>query len=80
VWTHQRVNKPAITGDNKTFEQYFSIRQTARSCGHISISEHFSKWIGLGLPLGKLVEAKLLLEAQNGSGTIAFSKATVVVK
>jgi hypothetical protein len=80
VYTHERVNKPAITGDNKTFQQYFSIRRTARSCGHISISEHFSKWIGLGLPLGKLVEAKLLLEAQNGSGTIAFSKATVVVK
>jgi endo-1,4-beta-xylanase len=80
VYTHERVNKPAITGDNKTFQQYFSIRRTARTCGHISISEHFSKWGGLGLSLGKLVEATLLLEAQNGSGTIAFSKATVVVK
>jgi endo-1,4-beta-xylanase len=80
VYTHERVNKPAITGDNKTFQQYFSIRRTARTCGHISISEHFSKWAGLGLSLGKLFEAKLLLEAQNGSGTIAFSKATVVVK
>ncbi len=79
VWTHERVNKPAITGDNKTFQQYFSIRQTARQCGRISISEHFSQWTQKGMPLGKLVEAKLLMEAQNGSGTIAFSKASVVV-
>ena len=60
--------------------QYSSIRQTARQCGHISISEHFSGWGKLGLPLGKLVEAKLLVEAQDGSGTIAFTTATVVVK
>jgi hypothetical protein len=80
VWMKTRTNKPAITGDNKTFDQYFSIRQTARSCGHISVSEHFSQWIALGLQLGKLYEAKLLVEAQNGSGSIAFTTATVVVK
>ena len=80
VWKKTRVNKPAITGDNKTFDQYFSIRQTARQCGHVSISEHFSKWIGLGLPLGKLYEAKWLVEAQDSTGTINFTKATVVVR
>jgi hypothetical protein len=80
VWMKTRTNKPAITGDNKTFDQYFSIRQTARSCGHISVSEHFSQWIALGLQLGKLYEAKLLVEAQDGSGSIAFTTATVVVK
>jgi endo-1,4-beta-xylanase len=80
VWKKTRTNKPAITGDNKTFDQYFSIRQSARQCGHISISEHFSKWIGLGLQLGKLVESKLLLEAQDSSGTVDFTTAKVVVK
>ncbi len=80
VWKKTRTNKPAITGDNMTFDQYFSIRQTARQCGHISISEHFSKWIGLGLQLGNLEEAKLLLEAQDSTGTIAFTTASVVVK
>ncbi len=80
VWMHTQTNKPAITGDNKTFDQYFSVRQTARSCGHISISEHFSKWIGLGLQLGNLEEAKLLVEAQDSSGTVDFTTATVVVK
>lgn len=80
VWKKTRVDKPAITGDHKTFDQYFSIRQSARQCGHVSISEHFSKWIGLGLQLGKLVESKLLLEAQDSTGTVDFTTATVTVK
>ena len=80
VWKNTRTNKPAITGDNQTFDQYFSVRQTARQCGHISISQHFSQWAGLGMQLGKLEEAKLLLEAQNSTGTIQFTTATVVVK
>jgi endo-1,4-beta-xylanase len=80
VWKKTRVDKPAITGDHKTFDQYFSIRRTARQCGHISISEHFTKWAGLGLSLGKLYEAKILLEAQESTGTIAFTTATVSVK
>jgi len=80
VWKKTRTNKPAITGDNKTFDQYFSIRQTARQCGHISISEHFSQWNSLGLLLGKLYEAKILVEAQDSSGTVDFTKATVTVR
>jgi hypothetical protein len=80
VWTHTRINKPNITGTDQDFDQYFSVRQTARQCGHISISEHFSQWTKLGLQLGKLYEAKVLLEAQDGTGSIAFTKATVVVK
>jgi hypothetical protein len=80
VWKKTRTNKPAITGDNKTFDQYFSIRQTARQCGHISISEHFSQWNSLGLPLGKLYEAKILVEAQDSTGTVDFTKATVTVR
>jgi hypothetical protein len=31
------------------------------------------------LQLGKLEEAKILVEAQNSTGTIEFTKATVVV-
>jgi endo-1,4-beta-xylanase len=80
VWMKTRTNKPSIIGDNQTFDQYFSIRRTARQCGHISVSEHFTKWEGLGLQLGKLVEAKILLEAQDSTGTIEFTTASVVVK
>ena len=80
VWTKLRENKPSIIGDNQTFEQYFSVRQTARQCGHISVSEHFIQWETLGLPLGNLHEAKLLVEAQDNSGSIEFTTATVVVE
>src|SRR6185312_9994376 len=80
VWKHTQTNKPAITGNNQTFDQYFSVRQSARQCGHISISQHFSQWATLGLQLGNLEEAKLLVEAQDGTGTIAFTTATVVTK
>ena len=80
VWTHTQTNKPAITGNNQTFVQYFSVRRNARQCGHISISEHFSKWAGLGMQLGKMEEAMLLVEAQDSSGTVDFSAATIGVK
>jgi endo-1,4-beta-xylanase len=80
VWKKTRENKPNITGTDQTFDQYFSIRQNARQCGHISVSEHFSKWIGLGLQLGKLVETTLLVESQDSTGTLDFTTATVTVK
>ncbi|HTQ03573.1 MAG TPA: glycoside hydrolase family 11 protein [Polyangiaceae bacterium] len=80
VWKHTQTNKPAITGGNATFDQYFSVRQNARQCGHISISDHFTQWTMLNLDLGDLEEAKLLVEAQNSSGTIDFTTATVTVK
>ena len=80
VWKKTRENKPNITGTDQTFDQYFSIRQNARQCGHISVSDHFSKWIGLGLQLGKLVETTLLVESQNSTGTLDFTTATVTVK
>ena len=72
-------NKAAITGNNKDFTQIFSVRQVRRKCGHISVSEHFSKWASVSLPLGKLEEAMFLMEAQNNSGTIDVT-ATVTVK
>jgi hypothetical protein len=74
------MNKPNITGTNQDFEQYFSIRQNARQCGRISVSEHFAKWIELGMPLGRLVEVMLLVEAQDSTGTIDFTTGTVVVR
>jgi endo-1,4-beta-xylanase len=80
VWKHTQMNKPNITGTDQNFDQYFSVRQTARQCGHISISQHFSQWATLGLQMGNLEEAKVLVEAQSSTGTIAFTTATVVVK
>jgi hypothetical protein len=79
VWKKTRENKPSIIGD-ATFDQYFSIRRTARQCGTISVSDHFNQWEELGLPLGNLYEVKWLLEAQFNSGSIAFTTANVRVE
>ena len=78
VYQHTQNNQPSIQGTT-TFVQFFSVRQTARTCGHISISEHFSQWANLGLELGNLEEARILIETGGGSGNIDFTAATVVV-
>ena len=78
VYTHTQTNQPAITG-TATFVQFFSIRQTARTCGTISLSQHFAQWTKLGINLGNMEEAKLLLEAGGGSGSIDYSVGTMTV-
>jgi endo-1,4-beta-xylanase len=67
-----RVQKPSIDG-TKTFAQYFSIRQTPRQSGTISITEHFRQWESMGLELGYMYEAKFLVEAGGGTGWLEFS-------
>ncbi|MGE5787324.1 MAG: glycoside hydrolase family 11 protein, partial [Myxococcales bacterium] len=76
IYTYTRVNMPSIKGTS-TFPQFFSVRQTARQCGHISITEHFKQWAKVGLNLGKMYECKILVEAGGGSGSIDFTTATL---
>jgi hypothetical protein len=80
ILTHTQMNQPSITGMNATFVQFWSVRQTARHCGHISISEHFKAWAKAGLVLGNMEEARILVEVGGGSGTIDFTNATLVAK
>jgi len=70
VWHLAVKDKPAITGDKKDFDQYYSVRQSRRGCGHVSVSEQFSEWAKLDVQLGKLEETMVLLEAQDNSGSI----------
>jgi endo-1,4-beta-xylanase len=72
VITNVRENKPSIEG-TKTFTQYFSIRQTPRKNGTVSITGHFKKWEGMGLILGNMYEAKFLVEAGGGTGWLDFT-------
>lgn len=79
VYQHQQTNQPSIHGTT-TFQQYFSVRQTARQCGHISLTEHFKEWASLNMPLGKMASARLLTEAGGGSGSIDYTSATMTAK
>jgi endo-1,4-beta-xylanase len=81
VYQHTQVDQPSVTGANATFPQFYSIRQTARQCGHISITEHYKEWASLGLTLGKMEEAKIIVEAGGGgTGSITFTTATITAK
>jgi len=68
IYQNTRVQQPSIKG-TQTFPQYFSVRKSARSCGHIDVTAHFKKWESLGMQMGKMYEAKVLVEAGGGSGS-----------
>jgi hypothetical protein len=72
IYQNTRVQQPSIKG-TATFPQYFSVRRSARSCGHIDITAHMKKWEGLGMKMGKMYEAKVLVEAGGGSGSFDVS-------
>ena len=65
IYVNTRNNAPSIKGQ-RTFKQYWSVRRSARSCGHIDATAHFKKWEELGMKMGKMYEAKLLVEAGSG--------------
>ena len=68
IYQNTRYNAPSIKGD-QTFPQYFSVRKSARQCGHIDITAHFKKWESIGMRMGKMYEAKVLVEAGGGTGS-----------
>ncbi len=72
IWQNTRVQQPSIKGTS-TFPQYFSVRSNSRSCGHIDITAHFKKWESLGMRMGKMYEAKVLVEAGGGTGSFDVS-------
>jgi endo-1,4-beta-xylanase len=58
-----------IEGSRSSFPQFFSVRQTRRQSGTVSITEHFKEWERIGMKLGtNMYEAKFLVEAGGGTG------------
>ena len=52
--------------------QFYSIRNTARTCGQITISDHFKAWAAAGMTLGNMDQAQILVETGGGTGSIEF--------
>ena len=65
-------------GDS-SWMQYYSVRTTARSCGRISVSQHFDAWATAGMPLGKMYEVSLLVETGGGPGSVDLTTGVVAV-
>jgi hypothetical protein len=59
------------------FTQNWSVRQKARSCGTITISQHFAEWKKVGMSMDNILEAKVLVEAGGGTGSVEFPIANV---
>jgi endo-1,4-beta-xylanase len=75
-------NKTNGTGGSRCsgvsqWDQFWSVRQKARQCGTITVSEHFKAWDAAGMKLGGLLEVKILVETGGGSGSIEFPIANV---
>ena len=67
-------------GGAGNWNQYYSIRQNNRTCGTISVSEHFKAWEAAGNSMaGNLLEVKILVEVGGGQGTVDFPIAKVTV-
>jgi endo-1,4-beta-xylanase len=72
VWEHQQVNQPSIQGTS-TFNQYISIRNSARNSGTVTVANHFSAWSGYGMNLGSMNYQVLAVESWSGSGSGSFT-------
>jgi len=73
VYFIYQATRPAgsgnIEGSRSPFPQFFSVRQTRRQYGTVSITEHFKEWERIGMMLGtNMYEAKFLVEAGGGTG------------
>jgi endo-1,4-beta-xylanase len=64
-------------GNVTSWDQFYSIRTSKKSCGTITISDHFKAWAAAGLNLGNVLEASILIEAGGGMGSVSFPIANV---
>ncbi|EHK20957.1 glycoside hydrolase family 11 protein [Trichoderma virens Gv29-8] len=72
IYENTRVNEPSIQG-TATFNQYISVRNSARTSGTVTVQNHFNAWASHGMNLGAMNYQVVAVEGWGGSGSASQS-------
>ncbi|MCL2759155.1 MAG: glycoside hydrolase family 11 protein [Treponema sp.] len=81
IYETTRTNQPSIEG-TRTFQQYWSVRQTKRTSGTINVTAHFNAWGARGMNAintGRLYEVMTTIEGYGSSGKAEVIQNTISI-